>query len=120
MRWVSTPRETIASPSAIDTAMPSSSGDDEIVLDMNKHHVNYMVLSYGSWFTGGNKLFAMPLSSLTLNHANNKTFFTAHVSQDTLKNAPGFEKDRWPTDPNYFKTIDTYYERTAARPTTRQ
>jgi sporulation protein YlmC with PRC-barrel domain len=95
---------------------------DEIVIDMNKHHVKYMVLSYGSWFTGGNKLFAVPLHSLTLNHANDKTFFVAHVSQDTLKNAPGFDKDRWPNvaDPNWAKTIDTYYERTATRPATRQ
>jgi sporulation protein YlmC with PRC-barrel domain len=95
---------------------------DEIVFDMSKAHVKYMVLSFGSWFTGGNKLFAVPLSSLTLNHANNKTFFTAHVSQDTLKNAPGFDKNQWPNmaDPNWAKSIDTYYERTATRPATRQ
>jgi sporulation protein YlmC with PRC-barrel domain len=95
---------------------------DEIVIDMNKHHVNYLVLSYGSWFAGGNKLFAVPLASLTLNHANDKTFFLAHVSQETLKNAPGFNKDQYPNmaDPNWAKTIDTYYERTATRPATRQ
>jgi len=95
---------------------------DELVIDMNKAHVKYVALSYGSWFTGGNKLFAVPLNSLTLNHANNKTFFVAHISQDTLKNAPGFDKNQWPNvaDPNWTKTIDTYYERTATRPATRQ
>jgi sporulation protein YlmC with PRC-barrel domain len=95
---------------------------DELVIDMTKGHVKYVALSYGSWFTGGNKLFAIPLSSLTLNHANDKTFFLAHVSQDTLKNAPGFDKNQWPNvaDPNWAKTIDTYYERTATRPATRQ
>ena len=95
---------------------------DELVIDMNQHHVKYVALSFGSWFTGGNKLFAVPLHALTLNHANDKAFFVAHVSQDTLKNAPGFDKNQWPNmaDPNWAKTIDTYYERTAARPTIRQ
>jgi sporulation protein YlmC with PRC-barrel domain len=95
---------------------------DELVIDVTKGHVKYVALSYGSWFTGGNKLFAAPLSSLTLTHANDKTFFVAHVSQDTLKNAPGFDKNNWPNtaDPNWAKGIDTYYQRSAQRPATRQ
>jgi len=96
---------------------------DDMVIDVTKGHVKYLALSYGSWFTGGNKLFAVPLSSFTLTHDNNKTFFTVHVSQDSLKNAPGFDKSHWPdtADPNWAKGIDTYYERTAQRPaTTRQ
>lgn len=93
---------------------------NELVMDIAKGHVKYVALSYGSWFTGDHKLFAVPLSSLTLNHANDKTFFTANVSQDSLKNAPGFTN--WPNtaDPNWAKTIDTYYERTATRPATIQ
>jgi sporulation protein YlmC with PRC-barrel domain len=93
---------------------------NELVMDITKGHVKYVALSYGSWFTGDHKLFAVPLSALTLNHANDKTFFTANVSQDSLKNAPGFTN--WPNtaDPNWAKSIDTYYERTAARPGTIQ
>jgi sporulation protein YlmC with PRC-barrel domain len=93
---------------------------DDMVIDVSKGHVKYLALSYGSWFTGGNKLFAVPLSSFTLTHDNNKTFFTVHVSQDSLKNAPGFDKNNWPdtADPNWAKGIDTYYERTAQRTTT--
>jgi sporulation protein YlmC with PRC-barrel domain len=93
---------------------------NELVIDITKGHVKYVALSYGSWFTGDHKLFAVPLSALTLNHANDKTFFTAHVSQETLKNAPGFTN--WPNtaDPNWAKSIDTYYERTATRPGTIQ
>jgi len=93
---------------------------DDMVIDVSKGHVKYLALSYGSWFTGGNKLFAVPLSSFTLTHDNNKTFFTVNVSQDTLKNAPGFEKDRWPdtAKPDWASGIDTYYQRTAQRTTT--
>jgi len=95
---------------------------DELVIDVAKGHVKYVALSYGSWFTGGNKLFALPLSSCTLTHANDKTYFVVNATQDSLKNAPGFEKNRWPNtaDPNWGKSIDTYYERSAQRPTTRQ
>jgi sporulation protein YlmC with PRC-barrel domain len=95
---------------------------DELVIDVTKGHVKYMTLSFGSWFTGGNKLFAVPLASCTLTHANDKTYFVINVSQDSLKNAPGFDKDRWPNtaDPNWAKSIDTYYERSAQRPTPRQ
>jgi sporulation protein YlmC with PRC-barrel domain len=93
---------------------------NELVMDIAKGHVKYVALSYGSWFTGDHKLFAVPLSALTLNYAENKTFFVAHVSQESLKNAPGFTN--WPNtaDPNWAKTIDAYYERTATRPGTIQ
>jgi sporulation protein YlmC with PRC-barrel domain len=95
---------------------------DEIVLDVTKGHVEYLALSFGSVFTGGNKLFAVPLSSCTLNHANDKTFITLHVSQDQLRNAPGFDKNNWPdmADPNWKKENDAFYQRTAQRTTTIQ
>jgi len=95
---------------------------DDMVIDVSKGNVKYLALSYGSWFTGGNKLFAVPLSSFTLTHDTNKTYFVVHVDQDTLKNAPGFEKNNWPAsaDPNWTKGIDSYYERTAQRPALRQ
>jgi len=45
---------------------------DELVIDVTKGHVKYVALSSAVWFTGGNKLFAVPLSSLTLTHATTK------------------------------------------------
>jgi len=95
---------------------------NELVIDVKDGHVKYMALSFGSVFTGGNKLFAVPLNAFTLKHDNNKTFFVLHVSQDALKNAPGFDKNHWPdtADPNWSKDIDSFYQRTAQRPTTRQ
>ena len=59
------------------------------------------------------------LPHFTLSHADTKTFFVIHdVSQEALKNAPGFNKDRWPNaaDPNWTREVDSYYERTAQRP----
>jgi sporulation protein YlmC with PRC-barrel domain len=90
---------------------------DELVIDVTMGHVKYVALSFGSWFTGGNKLFAVPLSAFTLKHDNDKTFLVTHVSQESLRNAPGFDKNHWPdtANPDWAKGIDTYYERTAQR-----
>jgi len=95
---------------------------DELVIDVTKGHIEYLALSFGSVFTGGNKLFAVPLSACTLNHANDKTFIVLHVSQEQLRNAPGFDKNNWPdmADPNWKKDNDAFYHRTAQRPTIRQ
>jgi len=94
---------------------------DELVIDVTKAKVKYLALSFGSIFTGGNKLFAVPLSHCTLTHANDKTFIKLSVSRDALKNAPGFDKNNWPdtANPNWAKEIDTFYERTATRTTVR-
>jgi sporulation protein YlmC with PRC-barrel domain len=90
---------------------------NELVIDAKNGHLRYLALSFGSIFTGGNKLFAVPLSAVTLSHAENKTFLTLHVSQDNLRNAPGFDKNNWPNtaDPNWARDIDSFYQRTATR-----
>jgi len=95
---------------------------DDLVINLPHGKVKYVALSYGSTLGLGGKLFAVPLSAMTLTHAQNETFLLVHVSEDALKNAPGFDKDHWPNtaDANWAKDIDTYYQRTATRPTTRQ
>jgi hypothetical protein len=42
----------------------------------------------------GEKLFAVPWAALTLDTQNKR--FVLKVDKDTLKNAPGFDKDNWP------------------------
>ena len=95
---------------------------DEVVIDVTKGAVKYLVLSHGTLLTGGNKLFAVPLNAITLAHASDKSYILFNVSQDALKNAPGFDKNHWPNmgDPTWTRNVDTYYERTTRRTTTRQ
>ena len=66
------------------------------------------MLSHGTILTGGNKLFAIPLSAITLAHASDKSYILFNVSQDTLKNAPGFDKNNWPNmgDPAWNRNVD--------------
>ncbi len=89
----------------------------DIMVDVTKGTVKYAILSHGSVLTGGNKLFAIPLSHMTLAHANDKTFVKFNVSEESLKNAPSFTSTSWPrnSDREWWSGVDTYYERTARR-----
>lgn len=74
----------------------------------------------------GNKYFAVPWNDLKLQPAGltssgtqKADHYVLDVNKETLKNAPGFNKDRWPdlADPNWTKDIDKFYgdHRRAAR-----
>lgn len=67
----------------------------EFMLDMATGKVAYAVLSFGGLLGLGDKLFAVPWAALTLDTSNKR--FTLNVSKDALKDAPGFDKDRWPS-----------------------
>ncbi len=65
---------------------------EEIVLDTHTGQVAYAVLSFGGIMGMGDKLFAIPWQSLTTREGD----FVLKVEKETLKNAPGFDKDHWP------------------------
>jgi sporulation protein YlmC with PRC-barrel domain len=93
---------------------------DDLVIDVNAGRMKYLALAHGATLGLGGKLFAIPLSEFTVKHATNDVFLALNVSEETLKNAPGFDKDHWPNvaDTNWATSIDRYYERTARRPAT--
>ena len=66
----------------------------EIMLDMRTGQIAYAVLSFGGIMGMGDKLFAVPWESLTLDTINKR--FLLDVDKEQLKNAPGFDKDNWP------------------------
>jgi len=89
-------------------------GDDlgeikEIMLDMFTGKVSYAVLSFGGFLGMGKKLFAVPWNALTLDTKNKR--FVLNVEKDRLKDAPGFDKDKWPNmvDESWAKDIHLYY-----------
>jgi len=81
----------------------------EIMLDMRSGKVAYAVLSFGGFLGMGEKLFAVPWAALTLDTKNKR--FVLKVDKETLKNAPGFDKDNWPdmADVSWGKKIHSYY-----------
>lgn len=67
---------------------------EEIMIDVNNGKIAYAVLSFGGFLGIGDKLFAVPWDSLTLNSAAQE--FILDVDKEVLEHAPGFDKDNWP------------------------
>ncbi len=67
----------------------------EFMVDMDSGKIAYAVLSYGGVLGLGDKLFAVPWAALKLDTVNKR--FTLDVRKETLKEAPGFDKDHWPS-----------------------
>ncbi|TMH04182.1 MAG: PRC-barrel domain containing protein [Betaproteobacteria bacterium] len=70
----------------------------------------YAVLSFGGFLGMGAKLFAIPWSALTLDAGEQR--FILNVPKEKLENAPGFDKDHWPSmaDSTWATEIHAYYE----------
>ncbi len=81
----------------------------EFMIDMASGRVSYAVLSFGGMLGLGDKLFAVPWSALTLDTVNKR--FTLDASKESLKDAPGFDKDHWPSmaDEKWAAGLHTFY-----------
>jgi sporulation protein YlmC with PRC-barrel domain len=82
---------------------------EEIMLDVLTGRIAYAVLSAGGFLGIGDKLFAIPWRSLTLDPENK--CFVVDVGKERLEQAPGFDKDRWPSmaDESWARELHTYY-----------
>ena len=67
---------------------------EELAIDPETGQIAYAVLSFGGFLGLGDKLFAIPWSALEPRHADE--VFILDVDKQQLKNAPGFDKDKWP------------------------
>jgi hypothetical protein len=82
----------------------------DIMIDVPRGRVAYAVLSRGGVLGIGDKLFAIPWGALTLD--TDRKCFVLNVDKETLKNAPGFDKDNWPSmaDETWARSLHTYYK----------
>lgn len=85
-----------------------------IMIDVPTGRVAYGVLSIGGFLGIGDKLFAIPWTALRLDPAEH--CFRLNVSKEELENAPGFDKDAWPStadqqfgDRQWAEDIHAYY-----------
>jgi len=81
----------------------------EFMIDMASGKIAYAVLSFGGLLGMGDKLFAVPWAALTLDTVNKR--FTLNVPKETLKDAPGFDKERWPSmsDKSWASGVHKFY-----------
>jgi sporulation protein YlmC with PRC-barrel domain len=82
---------------------------EEIVIDLDRGRVAYAVLATGGFLGMGGKFFAIPWDRLSVDLDNKEVVL--NVDAETLKNAPGFDKDNWPdtTDHAWVADIYRYY-----------
>jgi sporulation protein YlmC with PRC-barrel domain len=85
----------------------------DIMLDVPRGRIAYAVMSSGGFLGIGEKLFAIPWSALALDTDNH--CFVLDVAKERMEQAPGFDKDRWPSmaDMSWSTDVHTYYR---ARP----
>jgi sporulation protein YlmC with PRC-barrel domain len=86
---------------------------EELVLDTGAGRIAYAVLSFGGVLGLGDKLFAVPWTALRLDADNRQFIFD--VDREKLENAPGFDKNRWPTtgDARWAVEVHSYYRSTS-------
>lgn len=102
---------------------------EDLVIDPQAGKIRYAVLTFGGILGMGDKYFAVPWSKLSFVSKGTTRAGTAKedyavldLPKDTLKNAPGFDKDHWPdfADRAWHDTIEHYYgaHRAASTPRT--
>lgn len=82
---------------------------EDIMIDLSTGRILYTVLSFGGFLGIGNKLFAVPFDSFTIDKSNEK--FVLDYDKDFLEKAPGFDKDNWPktNDTDFNTRVYDYY-----------
>jgi len=84
---------------------------EDIMIDVPSGQVAYAVLSFGGVLGIGDKLFAIPWSAMTLDA--DRECFVLDIDKEQLKNAPGFDKDHWPSmaDHTWGEQVHSFYNR---------
>lgn len=82
----------------------------DIMIDVPSGRVAYAVLSFGGVLGMGDKLFAIPWAALALDA--DQQCFVLDLDKERLRNAPGFDKDHWPSmgDMRWASSIYEYYD----------
>ena len=86
---------TLTGNTVVNTADETLGKIEEIMLDVPGGRIAYAVMSSGGFLGLGEKLFAIPWGALTLD--TNRECFVLDARAETFENAPGFDKDHWPT-----------------------
>ena len=68
---------------------------DEIMLHADSGDIAYAVVSFGGFLGMGDKHFAVPWEALTIDTDEHR--IVLDIDRERLENAPGFDKDAWPT-----------------------
>ena len=102
--------DTLIGDSVVNAAGEDLGEVKAIMLDVRSGRIAYAVLSFGGFLGMGNKLFAIPWSALTLDAGEKR--FILNIAKERLDNAPGFDKDHWPSmaEASWARQLHEYYD----------
>lgn len=84
---------------------------DDLAIEDGTHRIRYAVLSFGGFLGLGDKLFAIPWSSLGHSESDGNSRWVLDVAKARLELAPGFDKNSWPdfADRRWGAQVHSYY-----------
>ena len=100
----------------VENAQGENLGEiQDLIVDLGNQRVHYAVLASGGMLGLGDKLFAYPISAFKPEADGDK--LVLNIDKDRLKDAPGFDKDKWPdwTDNRYRGEVDRYFKSDTAK-----
>jgi sporulation protein YlmC with PRC-barrel domain len=85
----------------------------DLIVDVNGGQVDYAILAFGGFLGFGEKLFAYPMDRFQPTADGQELVLS--VSEQELKNAPGFDRSNWPTFGmgGYRGEVDQHFGQTA-------
>jgi len=83
---------------------------EELMVSVHDGKIAYAVMSFGGFLHFGDKYFAIPWSTLRVDEEKKR--IVLNVDKESLKNAPGFDKNHWPdmSDEKFTAEINSYYK----------
>lgn len=87
---------------------------NDLVIDVETGKVRYVAVSSGGFAGLGDKLFAIPLNQFKVmkDTDDDVYFFSTNLTEEKLKNAPGFDEENWPamaSQTQWTQQVDKYY-----------
>lgn len=106
---------TLSATTLTGTSVQNLQGEDignikDLLIDLETGQVLYTVLSFGGFMGIGDDYFAIPLEALIFSDKE-EDLVKIDIDEETLENAPGFDKNNWPMQPDddFVHSVYDYY-----------
>lgn len=107
------PLRLLTATSIIGDNVINRSGDDlgkvkDIMIDVRRGTIEYVVIEFGGFLGIGEKFFAVPFEALELKAG--RQVYVLDRDKKFLENAPGFDKEHWPgTNSRHYSEVRGYW-----------
>ncbi|MGC3943042.1 MAG: PRC-barrel domain-containing protein [Chryseolinea sp.] len=100
-----TPLRVLTASSLIGDKVLNASREDlgkvkDIMLNLETNRIEYLVIEFGGFLGLGEKLFAFPMESFTID--TKEYALILNKTKEELEREPGFDKDHWPETNAHF------------------